>query len=85
MKMIGSHSTAQCWMPSQERPPPEPAGGGTKETLNESLPSLRAKVWVAMSICQPSGRVPPGDARISRKYWRASSQVRSPVSCTPMR
>ena len=59
-KMIGSQMTAQSWMSFQERPPPEPAGDGTAETLNESLPFSREKLWVAASIRQPSGSVPPG-------------------------
>ena len=84
-KMIGSQMTAQSWMSFQERPPPEPAGDGTAETLNESLPFSREKLWVAASIRQPSGSVPPGEARISRSDWRARSQVRSPVSCTVIR
>jgi hypothetical protein len=83
--MIGSHSTAEFWIPSQSIPPPASAGGMMRLTLKTSLPPFRAKLRLVRSTSQSSGSLPPGAARISRKSWRASSQVRSPVSRTEIR
>jgi len=83
--MIGSQIDRPVWTPFQENPPPAPAGG-RHEGDAERVCAVLALEGLGRHVDLPFlGQGAAGGGEDLAEVLGASSQVRSLVSCTPMR